>query len=143
MPPLQPSKLFGKPHQLEIRRALLLEDDPDQVTLLRAILEPRGFLVTAVDNGVDGLREVMAHDFDVVICDLLMPRMPGDMFYLAVSRAKPAMMRRFIFVTGHAQEPKYIEFFEHVHGIVLHKPISVEAIVGAVDRVISGAAAAA
>ena len=65
------------------------------------LLESRNFIVTTVNDGVHALREVMAFDFDVIICDLLMPNMPGDMFYLAVQKTKPELCKRFLFVTGH------------------------------------------
>lgn len=124
MPSVDPFPIPEETRELEIRSVLLLEDNPLQVIVIRTLIEDSGFIVTAVENGVDGLREVMALDFDVIICDLMMPRMPGDMFYLAVSRAKPHLCRRFVFMTGYAHEPKVADFLAKVNGTVLHKPVS-------------------
>ena len=62
--------------QLEIKSILLLDDDTDLADALKELLESRNFVVTTASDGVDGLREVMRLDFDVIICDMLMPRMP-------------------------------------------------------------------
>ena len=38
--------------------------------------------------------------YDVVICDLKMPRVDGMMLYRAIAAATPTLARRVIFVTG-------------------------------------------
>jgi two-component system NtrC family sensor kinase len=38
--------------------------------------------------------------FDVVICDLKMPRLDGKAFYRTLAQTTPALARRIIFVTG-------------------------------------------
>src|SRR4030095_17078379 len=96
--------------ELEIKSILLLDDDVELANALKELLQSRNFVVTTVSNGAEGLREVMALDFDAIICDMLMPHMPGDMFYLAVQRTKPHLCRRFIFITGHSDKPKVTEF---------------------------------
>jgi CheY-like chemotaxis protein len=60
--------------ELEIKSILLLDDDSDLADTLKLLLESRNFVVTTVANGVDGLREIMSLDFDVIICDMMMPR---------------------------------------------------------------------
>jgi CheY-like chemotaxis protein len=108
---------------LEIKSILLLDDDVEFVEALRALLESRNFLVTAVTNGAEGLREIMSLDFDVIICDLIMPHMPGDMFYLAVKKTKPHLCSRFIFITGYSENPRVDLFLKQVNGLVLIKPV--------------------
>src|SRR5438034_11627317 len=82
------------------KKILLLEDDREFATMLRVYLEDEAFKVTEVENGVEGLRKVMATDFDIILCDMLMPNLAGDMFYMAVERTKPQLAKRFIFMTG-------------------------------------------
>ena len=122
---------------LEIRSILLLDDDPDLSIALKDLLESRNFLVTTVESGVEGLREVMATDFDVIICDMMMPRMPGDMFYRAVERTKPHLCARFVFITGHSGNPKIADFIEMVRGLVLFKPVLIEDLIGMVSVVLN------
>lgn len=136
-----PSPTKEASNELEIRNVLLVEDDVEVAITTKAFLEAEDFMVTTVTNGAEGLREVMAFDFDAIVCDMMMPKMPGDMFYVAVSRAKPYMCRRFIFVTGFGGDPRVAEFIEKVHGIVLNKPISGQELVKTIRQVIGASRA--
>src|SRR5690349_4242710 len=40
-------------------------------------LPKRGYRVSAVNSGEEALVQVMAHEFDVVICDIMMPGIGG------------------------------------------------------------------
>ena len=79
--------------------------------------------MTTAHNGVEGLREVMTMDFDVIICDMTMPTMPGDMFYLAVQKVKSHLCPRFLFVTGNGDDPRTNDFLQRSDGLVLFKPV--------------------
>jgi len=115
--------------ELDIKSILLLDDDEQLSEALKALLESHNFVVTVVHNGVEGVREVMSMDFDVVICDMMMPQMPGDMFYLAVQRTKPHLCSRFVFITGESGNPKVEEFIQRVNGLVLFKPVQIDELV--------------
>src|SRR5438477_5941066 len=80
-----------------VQRVLLLEDRDDFREVLRDHLVSRRFQVTLVPSGVEGLREIRNGAFDLIICDMMMPRMGGEMFYWAVTRIRPATAQRFIF----------------------------------------------
>lgn len=108
---------------LEITNILLLDDDVDLADTLKLLLEARNFVVTTARNGVEGLRETMAMDFDVIICDMMMPTMPGDMFYLAVQKVKPYLCSRFLFVTGNGDDPRTNDFLQRSDGLVVFKPV--------------------
>jgi DNA-binding NarL/FixJ family response regulator len=87
------------------------------------------------------VREVLALDFDVIVCDLLMPKMPGDMFYLAVERAKPHLCKRFLFITGHGGNPRVEEFLKKTDAMVLYKPVKIEELLDTVAIVLKRGAA--
>ncbi len=125
--------------ELEIRNILLVDDDVDLADTLKALLESRNYVVTTVNNGAEALREVMAFDFDVIICDMLMPHMPGDMFYLAVQKTKPELCKRFLFVTGHAGNPRVEEFLKRIDGTVVFKPVLTEELVRMISFVLNRA----
>jgi DNA-binding response OmpR family regulator len=108
-----------------IKSILLLDDDIDLADTLKQLLESHNFVVTTVGNGVDGVREIMRFDFDLIMCDMMMPRMPGDMFYFAVERTKPHLCPRFIFITGYPDKPEVVNFLGGLpEAVVLHKPVS-------------------
>jgi|SRR5215203_1181390 len=125
--------------ELEIKSILLLDDDYELSDALKLLLESRNFMVTAVSDGAEGLREVLKIDFDVIICDLLMPTIPGDMFYLAVKKLKPALADRFLFITGHAGNPKVEGFLESIDALVIHKPVLIDELINMISLVLRNA----
>lgn len=117
-------------------RVLLLEDRDDFREVLRDHLAFRGFEVTSVPSGVEGLREITKGAFDIIICDMLMSRMGGEMFYWAVTRIRPATAQRFIFFTGHRNNPAIEFFFKRVKATVLIKPFSLKALDSTISDVL-------
>jgi DNA-binding NtrC family response regulator len=111
---------------LERRKVLLLEDDDDFKGIMRQFLHQNGFEVVAVQNGVEGVHEVLASDFEVILCDMMMPTLPGDMFFRAVERMRPHLCDRFIFMTGHRGNVKVNEFIKAVNGTILSKPFQID-----------------
>ena len=109
-------------------RVLLLEDRDDFREVLHEYLVTRLYDVTSVQSGVEGLREIMKGRFDLIICDMMMPRLGGEMFYWAVTRARPATAQRFIFFTGHQNNPAIQFFFKRVNATVLLKPFKLAAL---------------
>ena len=120
----------------EIKSILLLDDDTDLADTLKELLESHNFVVTTANDGVAGLREVMDVDFDVIICDMLMPGMPGDMFYLAAKTVKPQMAERFLFITGHRGNPKVDDFLRSIDALVIFKPVMMDDLVRMISLVL-------
>lgn len=59
------------------RRILVAEDDPDLRLMLQRMLAPLGQVVTVTD-GAQALETLQADpDFDLIVTDLMMPRMDG------------------------------------------------------------------
>ncbi len=118
------------------RKILVLDDDKDFIFLLKEFLIDQHFDVIAVENGVEGVKQVMASDFDIILCDMAMPKLPGDMFFLAVERTKPHLCKRFIFMTGHSGDPKITEFIRRVKGLALWKPFEFYMLTEAIQTVL-------
>ena len=116
-------------------RVLLLEDRDDFRSVLQDYLVSRSYQVTSVGSGVEGLREIKKSAFDLIICDMMMPQVGGEMFYWAVTRVRAAAARRFIFFTGHTNNPAIQFFFRRVNATVLIKPFKLAAL----DSAIHGA----
>lgn len=58
-------------------KVLVIDDDRATLRLLQEALVKNGFHVVTVSNGIDGLQELYAHQPDLVILDVMMPRMDG------------------------------------------------------------------
>lgn len=119
------------------QRVLLLDDREDFRDVIEDFLVSRLYQVTGVSNGVEGLREVMKDTFDLIICDMMMPKLGGEMFYWAVTRVRPAAGLRFIFFTGHQNDPKIQSFFKRVNATVLIKPFKLDALNSAILDVLN------
>src|SRR5437868_6397475 len=85
---------------------LLIDDDP---VLLQAFSDMLAFnfpsvLVTAVDSGATAIEAVKKHEYDMVICDLMMPEMDGSMTIAAIRKGHPSL--RMYLMTGHPEPEK-------------------------------------
>src|SRR5580698_7412560 len=107
-------------------KVLLLEDDAAFKEIMTDFLKESGFEVMAVQNGVEGVHQVLASDFEVILCDMMMPTLPGDMFFRAVERMRPHLCDRVVFMTGHRGNPKVNDFISSVSGTILTKPFHVD-----------------
>ena len=108
------------------KKVLLLEDDPAFKEIMSSFINENGYGVVAVQNGVEGVHEVLASDFEIILCDMQMPTLPGDMFFRAVERMRPHLCDRFIFMTGYRGNGKATDFITAVNGTVLIKPFHVD-----------------
>ena len=61
----------------EPSRVLLVEDDPHLAKGLLFNLEREGYEVFLVDNGLSALDQLREKDFDLIILDLMLPKMGG------------------------------------------------------------------
>jgi DNA-binding response OmpR family regulator len=117
------------------KEILILEDDVALTLLLKESLETQGYVVIVVSNGTEGLKKIMATDFSIILCDMVMPNFPGDMFYLAVERVRPRLCQRFIFMTGHKGERKIEQFIRSIRGFMLWKPFEMHVLFEAIKAV--------
>ncbi len=109
-----------------LKKVLLLEDDATFGEIMSDFLRESGFEVVAVSNGVEGVHRVLGSDFDLILCDMNMPTLPGDMFFRAVERMRPHLCERFVFMTGHRNNQKVNDFISSVDGTILMKPFHVD-----------------
>ncbi|MEA2519098.1 MAG: hypothetical protein QOF49_1178 [Chloroflexota bacterium] len=58
-------------------RILAIDDDPGALDLIDAALAPEGFEVVRANGGREGIERARTEEFDVVVCDLMMPEVDG------------------------------------------------------------------
>jgi CheY-like chemotaxis protein len=134
---------FGeKTHDLDqvsrwaARRKILIVDDEFLFSdLTRIYLEENGYEVELAADGVQGIKKIMVSDYSVILCDMIMPNLAGDMFYTAVERVKPHLCRRIVFVTGHQGDRKVNEFIRKVRGLILWKPFKPHVLIETIQAV--------
>ena len=123
------------PLSSKCKSVLILEDGNVFAATLKKTLEEQDYRVTVVPNGAEGVQKILAADFDAIVCDMVMPNFPGDMFYLAVQRSRPHLCQRFIVMTGHQDNPKIAQFIEQTRALVLWKPFEMRRLFDALETV--------
>ena len=58
-------------------KILVVDDDPDILDAVSMILETRGYQVVTARDGIEGLATLKAEKPDLMILDLLMPKLDG------------------------------------------------------------------
>jgi CheY-like chemotaxis protein len=80
---------------------LLVEDEQALAAAVAEALTDAGLVVEHASDGGEALTRIKAGaTFDLVICDLKMPRVDGMTLYRAIAASDPSLARRVIFVTG-------------------------------------------
>ena len=101
---------------------LVVEDEAKLASAVVDALRDAGYLVQHAADGEEALSKVKADAFDLVICDLKMPRMDGMEFYRMLSAAAPGLAKRVIFVTGDVAGTDAEKFLEESGCRWLAKP---------------------
>ena len=109
----------------ETRRILLVEDEKAIRDAVTAYLERENYWVTAVGDGQEALEEFSKHHFDLVILDLMLPRVPGARVLVKPSSPRELVVRaRALLRRVHADsEPQreVLEFGELTIDVSGHK----------------------
>jgi PAS domain S-box-containing protein len=112
------------------RRARVLVVD-DEVPIANTMRELLGadHDVTAVTSGRDALLALAQRsDFDVVLCDLMMPVMGGIDLFMRIRELYPGLEQRVVFMTGGAFTTRAAEFLASIDNTRVEKPFSLKAI---------------
>ncbi len=56
---------------------LVVDDQPQDIELLEAHLLPQGYEVVKAENGEEALEKLSGNEVDLVLLDVMMPRMSG------------------------------------------------------------------
>src|SRR6185295_9649301 len=103
-------------------RVLVVEDEPALAVAVSEALADAGFTVDRAADGEEGLTRLTEARYDLIVCDLKMPRIDGMQFYRAMAAATPALARRVIFVTGDVAGTDAERFLEETGCRWLSKP---------------------
>jgi CheY-like chemotaxis protein len=117
------------------RHVLIVDDNAELAWFFSEILKLHGYEATVMTDAAVALKHFLSHPIDAVICDLQMPTLDGDLFFATVERARPELVRRFIFVTGLAEDARFHKFISTVEAPVLRKPVPVETLLAEIERV--------
>jgi two-component system, NtrC family, sensor kinase len=124
------------------RRVLVVDDEPAVAKMVAHELELERMDVVVADSGREAL-EILERDrdFDVVLCDLMMPEMSGADLYQAVRELDGELGRRFAFMSGGAFTERAARFLDDVSNPRIAKPFHLRDLLALVRRVAGQTAA--
>ncbi len=103
-------------------RALVVEDELALGEAVADALRDAGFDVDRAQDGEEAIERVQARAYDLIVCDLKMPRVDGMAFFSHLASTAPALTRRLVFVTGDVAGTEAEAFLERSGCRWLAKP---------------------
>ncbi|OJH33867.1 ATP-binding protein [Cystobacter ferrugineus] len=120
-------------------RVLVIDDEPLLCSALERILRPHHDVVFTTLAAEVLPRLEAGERFDLILCDLMMPRMNGMDFHAALHRLRPELTGRVIFLTGGAFTPQAKAFLERVPNRRVEKPFNARTLLEITREVLTSA----
>jgi DNA-binding NtrC family response regulator len=133
----EPEEAENAGNTLELRAILVVDDDKQLASALQWILADQNFLVDVAFDGKEAMLKIKVNKYDLVVCDLIMPGLRGDEFYMKAKQNRPDLSDRFIFITGFGTDPRIHAFFTRHEVKYLYKPFPVEGLIRCVKEALS------
>ena len=118
-------------------KILIVEDEPAMVAGLRDNFEFEGYQVLSAPDGVSGLERALKESPDLVILDVMMPRMSGLDVCKQLKQKRPSIP--IIMLTARGQEVDKVVGLELGADDYVTKPFSIRELLARVKAVLRGA----
>lgn len=103
-------------------RVLVVEDETALGQAVADALGDAGFVVDRASNGEEALTWIERQPYDLIICDLKMPKLDGPSLFRRLAVTHPALTKRMVFVTGDVAGTDAERFLEECACRWLAKP---------------------
>src|SRR5881296_4265400 len=120
--------------EAEMARILIVEDEPNMVAGLRDNFEYEGYEVITAPDGVAGLERALNEAPDLVILDVMMPRMSGLDVCKQLKSKRPSLP--IIMLTARGQEVDKVVGLELGADDYVTKPFSIRELLARVKAVL-------
>jgi DNA-binding response OmpR family regulator len=124
-------------HSQPLKAILVVDDDKQLASALQWILADENYLVDVAFDGEEALLKVKVHEYDAVICDVMMPRLRGDEFYVQAKKLRPNLADHFIFITGFGADSDIREFLSACRLKHLIKPFPIKELMACVKQLLA------
>jgi DNA-binding response OmpR family regulator len=115
-------------------RILIVEDEPRMVSGLRDNFEYEGYKVSTAYDGVEGLERALAESPDLIVLDVMMPRMSGLDVCKQLKAKRPSIP--IIMLTARGQEVDKVVGLELGADDYVTKPFSIRELLARVKAVL-------
>lgn len=122
------------------KTVLVVDDEADVRSFLKAALMEAGFAVVTASDGFEALEQIKKSAPDLISLDLVMPRKSGVILYRDLAKNKAWSKIPIIIVTGHARDDlgksDLKELTMSGPGVYLEKPVRPDNYVAAVKSIL-------
>jgi two-component system nitrogen regulation response regulator NtrX len=109
------------------KKILVVDDEPDIVSLYSKVLEDAGYQVTGSKDGVQAMFKIRNSKFDLIITDIKIPRLPGDQMLLSLlARKNIKPQQPIIIFSGFIDLQLVGKFKKQPHIRLLTKPTTAQ-----------------
>ncbi len=113
-------------------KILVIEDDARTRNIFMDCLTCEGFYTVGAEDGLEGVAKAQKHLPDLVICDVVMPKLDGYGVLKALHQNPLTAITSFIFLTASVAKPELRKGVELGADDCLTKPINVEELLKAI-----------
>lgn len=116
-------------------RILIIDDDALVVATIKSVLKRTPHEVSACNSGREAVALIHAQDFDLAICDMIMPDMEGLETITHLRRLKPSMPVIAISGGGRTKNMDFLRFAESLGAVdSLRKPFASDDILAVIGK---------
>lgn len=121
------------------KKILVVEDDPDQLEVIRFTLKNAGFAVGTATNGIDALKKAKTVSPDLIMLDVMMPGMDGFAVCETLRENPATASIPILMLTGLCSHISQLVAFESGATDYLIKPFVPEELIAKVKKLLSRA----
>src|SRR5262249_187547 len=119
-------------------KILIIEDDRAILKALEANLKAEGYQVESATDGVSGLDRARDPSQDLVLLDLMLPRLSGEQ--ICQTLRQEGVTTPILFLTGKGDEEERVGGFELGADDYVSKPFSMRELLGRIQAILKRAA---
>jgi two-component system response regulator VicR len=122
----------------DMKVVVCIEDEPEMIMLIKAILNRKGYDVVGANNGREGLETIERVKPDLILLDLMMPGMDGWEVYQKLKASETMQHIPVIVVTAKAQSiDKMLGLHIAKVDDYIAKPFSPNELVESIEKVLA------
>lgn len=119
---------------------LYLEDDTDLGEITADLLSRKGFSVKWLNNGAEGLEAINNQEFDLIVADIMMPKLDGYAFLKQIRESGSAIP--FILLSARVLTEDVLHGFSIGADDYIRKPFNLEELIARINRLLKVPSAA-
>ncbi len=129
------SGLAGRRQGARAGTVVIAEDDPDVMRIVDAQVRAAGYTAITAVNGEEALAAVGAHAPEVLVLDLMMPKVNG-FDVLTRLRQRPGTAPRIMVLSGRGREQDVVRAFDLGADDYMTKPFNPQEMMARIDRLL-------